>query len=805
MSNINNWLQYELYPNLFEVIDIALPEHNFKKYSGGWKSKTYLNGSPHKNREDKTVITKKAISCILEQGGDVLNIVNYVIQRDKVEFIEAVKTLADVANLKLPANTDFNQDNYKNYKDTANILEDCNSYFIYCLENNNPDEIKTYLTSRGYSKDDIKSMELGYIPSQNQLYKYLTETKNHPKILVDEIIKLNKGIGDTHQLTIPYRSGSTIKGFKFRTIGTATPKYLNSTGLDRLGGFFNLLAVKGNKDIIIVEGELDSLSATSKGIENVVATGGSNIASEQVKDAIKRGAKSFTLCFDKEISKKQETSKRINSAIDILLKEGINKIYIVDLPALEGEKTDPDRLIKENGITSFKNSIIEASPYYEYKLNEIFSKYSAIEEERALTPKDVDNLLEDVVNTSLIINDPIDRDRYKKLFTSTEPIKEIGITAESLTITIDKLTSTRDKENQDKELKKLLSQAKILQDKGDTNKALELIDKKVKEVKLQDKTTEFSNLLNSITEDEIRNNLASKPESLNSGYEIGGEKLLLPSGAISILCAPTSHGKTTFLINIAINVAKNYQNKEVHFFSYEEDSDSILINALNTYLDEEISFNNRKTLKSYFTTGSTEYIKSEAINYFKEKKEAFFKNLIATKRLNIHYSNYNSETLIESIRYLHKNTNIGAVFIDYIQLLNLPSGKHKTYSRQEEIKAICVALKDVAVETGLPIILGAQFNRNVTNCLHLHPTKIGEAGDIERIANLIVAFWNNNHKSTGSEGELNEISKNNLDKKDTFYTEILKQRGGKVGLTELLEYNGNKATIKNSTEIFDTF
>ncbi|MCD8413721.1 toprim domain-containing protein, partial [Tenacibaculum finnmarkense] len=302
MSNINNWLQYELYPNLFEVIDIALPEHNFKKYSGGWKSKTYLNGSPHKNREDKTVITKKAISCILEQGGDVLNIVNYVIQRDKVEFIEAVKTLADVANLKLPANTDFNQDNYKNYKDTANILEDCNSYFIYCLENNNPDEIKTYLTSRGYSKDDIKSMELGYIPSQNQLYKYLTETKNHPKILVDEIIKLNKGIGDTHQLTIPYRSGSTIKGFKFRTIGTATPKYLNSTGLDRLGGFFNLLAVKGNKDIIIVEGELDSLSATSKGIENVVATGGSNIASEQVKDAIKRGAKSFTLCFDKEIS-----------------------------------------------------------------------------------------------------------------------------------------------------------------------------------------------------------------------------------------------------------------------------------------------------------------------------------------------------------------------------------------------------------------------------------------------------------------------------------------------------------------------
>jgi len=75
-----------------------------------------------------------------------------------------------------------------------------------------------------------------------------------------------------------------------------------------------------------------------------------------------------------------------------------------------------------------------------------------------------------------------------------------------------------------------------------------------------------------------------------------------------------------------------------------------------------------------------------------------------------------------------------------VQLLNLPEGKYKTYSRQEEIKEICIALKDVAVETGLPIILGAQFNREVVNQLRIHATKIGEAGDIERIANLIVGL-----------------------------------------------------------------
>jgi len=61
MSNITDWIKAELYPTLYESIDTALPEHEFKRYSGGWRSKTYLNSSPHKDRLDKTVISKKAL------------------------------------------------------------------------------------------------------------------------------------------------------------------------------------------------------------------------------------------------------------------------------------------------------------------------------------------------------------------------------------------------------------------------------------------------------------------------------------------------------------------------------------------------------------------------------------------------------------------------------------------------------------------------------------------------------------------------------------------------------------------------
>ena len=813
MSNITDWIKYELYPTLFDSVDVIFPEHDFKRFAGGWRSKTYLNGTKHANRQDKTVITKNAPHCLLEQGGAVVGLVDYVMNRDNIDFISSVKLLADAVGLQIPQKVDFNdenKENYQKYKDQITLLEDCNSYFIYCLENSkNAENILNYLISRGYDTETIKNMELGYIPSQKQLLDYL-EKKGYTQNLINDVVSFQNDtrIGTTHTLTIAYRSGGVIKGFKFRTIKDEQPKYLNSAGLDKISGFFNLSGIKGNKEIIIVEGELDALHASVKGIDNVVAMGGSSINEMQIKDAIKRGAKSFSICLDYEQDKQEETLKKVNQIIQIILVNQINRVYVVTLPNLDenanntikNAKTDPDRLIKEQGINALKMVTTQALPYFEYQLYQIILPFSKLQEQRELSNKDIDNLLDKVVENALNIPDIIDRSRYKKLFTSFDAIKNLGITEESLSITLDKLTATKDKENQVVAFKKLLSEATELQKKGEIDKALTLLDNKVKEVKLKDKTTEFSHLLLTINEKELKNRQANKPNSLDSGYKIGEEELLLPAGAISIVAAPTSHGKTTFLINLALNVAQNYPNKEIYFFSYEEDGDSILINAFNTYLNKDISANNRKSIKHYFATNSTEYIKDENKIDFIDKKEQFFNEIITSKRLNINYVAYDIDTLVESIRYLHKNTNIGAIFIDYIQLLNLPEGKYKTHSRQEEIKEICISLKDIAIETGLPIILGAQFNREVSNQLKIHATKIGEAGDIERIANLIIGFWNNNFKGLTSESEAKEINNNGFDAPDTLYTVILKNRGGKAGLSNVLLFNGNTGKIQNKEE-----
>ena len=57
MSNITDWIKYELYPTLFESIDTALPEFSFKNFSGGWRSSLKIDLSePKEKRQDKTVV-----------------------------------------------------------------------------------------------------------------------------------------------------------------------------------------------------------------------------------------------------------------------------------------------------------------------------------------------------------------------------------------------------------------------------------------------------------------------------------------------------------------------------------------------------------------------------------------------------------------------------------------------------------------------------------------------------------------------------------------------------------------------------
>lgn len=746
MSNITDWIKEELYPALFYNIDSALPEHDFKQFSGGWRSKTYLDGAPHKSRNDKTVISKRAPGFIIEQGGDTIGLVDYVMRRDRIDFIPAVKKLADIVKLQMPESSSYEPKD----KDKATILESCNNYFMYCLESSPmAQKIRDYLTSRGYSSEDIKAMELGYIPSQEKLFNYLSG-KGYSQELIDEAIQI-KGdtrIGSTHNLTIPYRSGGSIKGFKFRTVGEATPKYLNSSGLDRKGSFFNLSWIKGDKDIVIVEGELDSLHATIRGVENVVAIGGSDITPEQIKSAIKRGAKSFTICLDKEPGKEGETGKKIASALEIILQEGY-RAYVATLPDLGGGKTDADRLIKESGVDAFREALRGRLTAGAYLGENLLDEYLGKANDRGEIDYKERDLLKDraiEIRSKLQAQDRIDFNKHL-----VEPLSKHGITAELLDEMEEDYRTAQEEAKKNKAVDKLLRDVGQLQDKG------EVLNKLKEGLKDIDSSSGKGLLPTPLAFNILLDEIATIPPAYRTGYSSLDSFVGFTPGAITLIAGRPSHGKTTLMFNLLLQMSQLYKDEVFYLFTYEEPLKNISVKFLNRLIGFDLSgyFYQYKSLS---ITTNYEYLKAyirdrrSDIGEIEEGKKQL-QELIDSQRLKIIDRNYSVEELSSLIAYVNKKERIGGVFIDYIQRMRT---ERRTQDKRTEIAHISDQVLQIAKDNGVPIILGAQLNRATQDSKGGKPKleNLKEAGNLEEDANTVLSVYNESReKEEGENGE----------------------------------------------------
>lgn len=358
----------------------------------------------------------------------------------------------------------------------------------------------------------------------------------------------------------------------------------------------------------------------------------------------------------------------------------------------------------------------------------------------------------------------------------------------------------------DEELRKQLEQIPeghklldLISEHDALQKHIKRVEEEEKLAKLSlDTSGSFKHLLEPTSEEQISKEIRETSPGIHVGFKVGSIDLKIPGGAISILAAPTNHGKTTQLINFSLG-ALNYpgqEDKSVYFFSYEESRSSIVASFLNTYIGERLSSNNRESIKSYFRIGDMRFMEQEGRprNIFLPRKDAFFNELIKTGRLNVFYSEFSTQELVSAIRFLKKNTNVGLICVDYMQLLKL-SNIAFSGNRQEELKQVCLLLKDCAVETGLPILLAAQFSRQVTCEADLSPIYISEAGDIERVANMILGFWNRNFEGFTRDGNIGKEGKK-IPKESAIYMQILKGREIGVGHSEVFDFDGNSGKLK---------
>ncbi len=300
-------------------------------------------------------------------GGDVIK---FVQDYEKVEFIEALESLANRAGVKLEKRG-RSAENKSEKKMLKNLHRDAAEFFQKKLKTNK--EAMKYLKDRGMTDKTIEAFQIGWAPDNyHQAHKYLEKEGYSKKDIVlagigskkqmasEEIFDRFRGriifpIWDNLDAIIAF-GGRTLKNKKDMA------KYLNSpdTPIYNKGhviyGFnFAKKEIRSTEKAVVVEGYFDVITAYQAGFKNVVASSGTALTENQLK-LLKRHAKEIIFSFDADEAG-QEAALR---SIELAQKMDCN-IKILTVP----EGKDPDDCIKKDPKL-WEKAVENSVPYMDF-------------------------------------------------------------------------------------------------------------------------------------------------------------------------------------------------------------------------------------------------------------------------------------------------------------------------------------------------------------------------------------------------------------------------------------------------------
>lgn len=308
-------------------------------------------------------------------GGDVYK---FLMEIEKIEFVEALKILADKAGVKLEQTKTFST--FKEKEELFAINNQASKFYHYILtvhELGKPG--REYLENRGVSDELIKEFQLGYSPDKpDTLFNFL-KVKGGIKPDLIEKAGLIVTRGNQHfdrfrgRLMFPLKDHhGNIAGFSGRVIGTNKDiaKYINSPetliykksqilyGLDK-----TKQDIKKSGFAVVVEGEFDLITSWKVGVKNVVAIKGSAFTTDQA-ELISRFCPRVYLALDTDFA----GDKAARRGIEVLQKHSLEiRVVVLD------KHKDPDeagRLEPEDWI----KAVNSATSIYDFLINSAFLK-----------------------------------------------------------------------------------------------------------------------------------------------------------------------------------------------------------------------------------------------------------------------------------------------------------------------------------------------------------------------------------------------------------------------------------------------
>lgn len=342
----------------------------------------------------KSLQMYKCFSC-----GNAGNVFNFIMEYEHVDFKGALKILSDktgisINGLSLPKETNKYEELYK-------INDFANSYFKNNLNSKEGLSAKEYLKKRKLTDEIIKEFEIGLsLPSMNDLTKLLL----NKGYTINQLNSMDLSSSDhdtfINRIMFPIHdySGKVI-GFSGRIYDDSNlNKYQNTkqTILFKKGQvLYNYHrakeAVRTKKSVIVMEGFMAVIRASSVGIKNAIALMGTSLTNEQAL-AIKKLSNNIILCFDGDDAGAKATLTNGEHFVKLGIKP---KVIVLE------DKNDPDDYIIKYGKEKFQNLIDNAIDFDEYKLR-VIKKNSDLTTEEGKT-----NYINSVLLELSKTNDPI--------------------------------------------------------------------------------------------------------------------------------------------------------------------------------------------------------------------------------------------------------------------------------------------------------------------------------------------------------------------------------------------------------------
>lgn len=327
------------------------------------------------------------------------NVFTFLMNYEHKEFNQVLSDLANRVGITLSG---FKTKKVSTkYDEWYKIYDLANKYYQNNLLSKEGEGAREYLKNRSIDDLTIKEFEIGYsLKMRDDLTKLLT-MKGHSVDLLNKI-GLSSEDHDIYnsRLMFPLHDlNGKVIGFSGRIINNGKQnKYLNTkeTELFKKGKLLYHYHIakeeaRVKKSVIIMEGFMDIIRASTVGIKNTVATMGTALTHDHIKE-IKRLSNNIILCFDGD----EAGVKATLASGELFKSEGI-EVKVITLPG----EDDPDTYILKNGRDAFQTLINNAIYYSDFKIKNLSrNRNFASSEEKA-------NYIHEVLEEASKINDTI--------------------------------------------------------------------------------------------------------------------------------------------------------------------------------------------------------------------------------------------------------------------------------------------------------------------------------------------------------------------------------------------------------------